>query len=159
MSVLHGRKRWVCQRFGGERKECDGVVVSCNAVCVDGSTFPASVQEHPFAVGSNGDGDGLHFSSATGGPVSGGDVEVYAPEAVRAVIAVARAGCVGVKGAAAVAAADSHGHWITNITGSVVTSGRELRSRTSADSIKRSANESVLSVRSQPAAPCATRKR
>src|SRR3954468_17135222 len=64
------------------------VVVARDAVEPHGRARVAAVHERPLAVLADGDGDGLHRAGARGRPVSGHLVEVPAPEAARAVIAV-----------------------------------------------------------------------
>ena len=60
--------------------------------------------DEPFTVGAGTDRDGFHAPAAIGGAIAGTDVEVHAPEAPRAMIAMAGAGCVEREFTAAVAA-------------------------------------------------------
>jgi hypothetical protein len=92
--------------------EGHGVVVARHAVTVNDAALFAAVDQHPFAVLAQGNGDRLHFAAAAGGAVAGNVVEVDAPEAVWAVIAVPGARGGDGKGATAVAAAKKVCHRI-----------------------------------------------
>jgi hypothetical protein len=70
----------------------------------------ATVDEHPFAVAADGHGDGLHGRTAVGVPVARVVVvEVTAPQAVGAVVAVGGAGGVEPHIEAAVATSERIG--------------------------------------------------
>ena len=72
-----------------------GVVVTRDAVEVDRVAARAAVHDHPLAVAADGHRDRLHRGAAVRGAVAGPVVvEVPAPQAARAVIAMCGAGCV-----------------------------------------------------------------
>ena len=72
--------------------ERERVVVAGDAVQAHGVAPAAAVDERPFAVAADADGDRLHRAGAVRGAVAGNVVvEVPAPQAGRAVVAVPRA--------------------------------------------------------------------
>jgi hypothetical protein len=74
-----------------ESHEHERVVVARDAVQVHGCAAAAAVHERPFAAGANVDRDRLHRRATVGGAVAGTlRVEVPAPQAVRAVVAMVR---------------------------------------------------------------------
>jgi hypothetical protein len=81
---------------GGEGHQGPGVVVAGDAVALEFSASGAAVDDGPFAVAADPDGDGLHGGAAGGGVVAGGVIDVEAPEAPGAMVAMARA--IGVWG-------------------------------------------------------------
>lgn len=112
---LHGKaaalqgKRQVCDRPQGEGEQGALVVVARHAVEVEDPAGAAAVDDVPLVAAIDEDRDRLHASAAERGAVARRVVEVDAPEAVRAMIAVARAGGGEGKLRAAVAAAQPVG--------------------------------------------------
>lgn len=96
----------MAQRPQGQCEQCPFVVITRDAVEAYHSAALAAVDEQPLSIGPQRDTDGLHRLMAVGGPITGHDVEVQAPEAIGAVVAVARAGSVGRKRPAAMTADD-----------------------------------------------------
>ena len=86
------REGWLSQRLDRQPEEQQRVVVTCRPVAVQDSAALAAVDEHPFAVTAHGNRDGLHGRLAVGRPVARIVVDVPAPEAVRAMVPVGRAG-------------------------------------------------------------------
>lgn len=80
------------------------VVIPGDAVEVHDFAGFAAVHEHPLAVLAKGNGDGFHKRTAVGLAVAGSVIEVHAPQAPWAVIAVLGAGCVETELKSAVAA-------------------------------------------------------
>ena len=77
------------ERPDREVHERERVVVSGDAIEVHGVAPAAAVDERPLAVGAHAHGDRLHRAGAARGAVAGGlAVEVPAPQAARAVVAV-----------------------------------------------------------------------
>lgn len=98
------------QRSHGQSDEGQFVIVAGDAVEADAAAGSAAMDERPFAVASGGHGDGFHLAAATGGAIAGVTVQVYAPEAVGAMVAVPGAGRCPVGGgdvASAVGAAEA----------------------------------------------------
>jgi hypothetical protein len=94
--VLQGKWR-LGQWPNGQSEQQERVVVGGRPVEVDDLARQATVDEDPLAAAANRDGDRLHRRPAVGVPVAGDViVEVAAPQAVGAVIAVVGAG--GVQG-------------------------------------------------------------
>lgn len=82
----------------GQAEQGHGVVVAGDSVGSEGVAAAAAVDDGPFAVASDFDGDGLHGLAAGAGAVAGLFVEVAGPEAEGAVVAVAGSGgAVGVR--------------------------------------------------------------
>ena len=67
------------------------VVVARGAIGVKHVAAAATVDEHPFAIASDGDRDGFHGGAAVGGPVTRGVVDVPAPQAGWTVVPMLRA--------------------------------------------------------------------
>ena len=65
------------------------------------------MNERPFAAWPDGHGQRLHAAAASTAAIPCGDVQVLAPEAVRAVIAVRGAECFGADSLSALQAAKS----------------------------------------------------
>ena len=83
------------QRADGEPEEHEGVIVPCSSVEVDFLAAQAAMDEDPFTVAANGDSDRFHGGSAFGSTVPWDAViDVAAPQAARAVVAVIGAGRV-----------------------------------------------------------------
>ena len=94
--VLQGKWR-LGQWPNGQSEQQERVVVGGRPVEVDDLARQATVDEDPLAAAANRDGDRLHRRPAVGVPVARDViVEVAAPQAVGAVIAVVGAG--GVQG-------------------------------------------------------------
>jgi hypothetical protein len=86
------RERSLCQRFDGKPQQQQRVVVAGRAIQAEFLTPPASMDQHPLAVPSDADRDGLHERAAIGVSVAGAVVvEMAAPETIGAVILVCRA--------------------------------------------------------------------
>jgi hypothetical protein len=66
------------------------VVVARGAVEMQLLARSASMNKHPFPITADGNGDGLHQRPAVGGSVTRGVIEVPAPQAMRAVVAMRR---------------------------------------------------------------------
>ena len=100
------RNRRIGQGAGGEGHQGPVAVVAGDAVGLEAPAGTAAMDDGPFAIVFDPDGDGLHEPAAGRGPVAGGFVDVTGPQAVWAMVAMAGAerGCVN--GAAAVAAGE-----------------------------------------------------
>jgi hypothetical protein len=94
MEELQGERR-SGEGLDGDPYEDERVVVAGDAVQVHLATAGAAVDERPLAVAPDVDGDRFHGRVAVGLPVTGHVVvDVAAPEAGRAVVAVGGAGRV-----------------------------------------------------------------
>jgi hypothetical protein len=82
------RERRPGQRPDREAHQHERVVVAGDPVDVDGRAGGAAVHERPLAVLADGYADRLHRARALGGAVAGGVVDMAAPQAVGAVVAV-----------------------------------------------------------------------
>lgn len=82
------------------------MVVAGDAVGAEYAAATAAVDDGPFAVATDFDGDGFHGLSAGAGAVAGLLVEVAGPEARGAVVAVAGAVGAGVDAVLAVDAGE-----------------------------------------------------
>ena len=106
------RKRRLSERLDDEPKQKEGVVVAGRSIQPKRVTSPASVDEHPFAIAADADGDRLHQRVAVGVAIARAVVvDVPAPQTVRAVVPVGRAG--GLRGDVQPATAASEGLWTT----------------------------------------------
>jgi hypothetical protein len=77
------------ERPDRQPQEHQRIVVTGDSVQVEPVASGATVDQDPFAVAANGDGDRFHECPAVSGPISQPDVvQVAAPEAVRAVVPV-----------------------------------------------------------------------
>jgi hypothetical protein len=83
-------ERWLCQRSCGHSEKQQGVVVTGGAVEVQLLAAGATVNQDPFTVTTDTDGDRLHRGAALGRPIPGVPVEMAAPQAVGTVVAVRR---------------------------------------------------------------------
>lgn len=98
------------QGQNGQPEEEQRAVIRGGAVEVDLVAAGAAVDEDPLAVAADRDGDGLHGGPALGLAVAWAIViEVTAPEAVGAVVAVARPGGINRDVEAAMATAERVG--------------------------------------------------
>jgi len=89
--ALQGEGR-LGQRPYGQTQEEQGAVVSGRPIEVNGVTGSAAVDEDPFAGTSHRDGHRLHGGAAVGAPISGAIIDMDAPQAGGAVVAVGGAG-------------------------------------------------------------------
>src|SRR4051795_4093351 len=111
------------------------VVVAGDAVQAHRRARLAAVHERPFAVLAHRDGDRLHRPGAARAPVAGYVVEVPAPEAARAVVAVPgarrRSGYVkpAVAAAEAVGAPDTHARIARQVRPPRTVSGKQRVAR------------------------------
>ena len=87
------RERWLGQRSDGDPHQQQRVVIAGCPVAVERSTSAATVDQHPLAVAANGDGDGFHGREAGRRAVTRLDVDVAAPQAIRAVVTVGSPRC------------------------------------------------------------------
>jgi hypothetical protein len=81
------RERSLCQRLDREPQQHQRVVVAGRAIQAELLTPSASMDQHPLAVSSDADRDGLHERAAIGVSVAGAVVvEMSAPQTIGAVI-------------------------------------------------------------------------
>ena len=83
------------ERPDRQPEEHDRVVVTGRPIEVQLVTAAALMDDDPFPVSSNGDGDRLHERATVRGSIAGTVVQVAAPHAVRAVVTVSGAEGVG----------------------------------------------------------------
>ena len=91
---LEGERR-LCQWAYRQSHQHERIVVAGDAVEVHDATPAATVDEHPLAVTAHADRHRLHRGAAVGRPVARDVVEMPAPQAIRAVVAVRRSRRVG----------------------------------------------------------------
>jgi len=85
-------ERSLCQRLDREPQQEQRVVVAGRAIQAELLAPSASMDQHPLAVTSDADRDGLHERTAIGVSVAGAVVvEMAAPQTIGAVIPVCRA--------------------------------------------------------------------
>src|SRR5690349_1767568 len=125
------RKRRPHQRPPRELHQRVRVVVAGDAVQAHGRAGLAAVHERPLAVVAHGDGDRLHRAHAARPPVTRDVVEVPAPEAARAVVAVPGARRPHRYVQTAVAAAEAANALIARQERPPMTEKTELKSRES----------------------------
>ena len=89
------RERWQSQWTGGQPEQQQRAVVAGRAIEVDLVTAGAPVDEDPLPRAADAHGDGLHRRAARRSPVAGRVVvDMPAPQAGRAMVAVGGAGRV-----------------------------------------------------------------
>jgi len=86
------RERWLRQRLDRDPEQDERVVIPGRAVQAKRVAARAPMHQDPFPAAPHADGDRLHERAAVGVSVPGGViVEMTAPQAVRAVVAMSRA--------------------------------------------------------------------
>lgn len=79
-----------CQRLRRQRQQHERIIVRRDAVAAELSAILASMDQRPLAAVANPDGDRLHDGAARRRTVTGNFVQVYAVEALRAMVAMCR---------------------------------------------------------------------
>jgi hypothetical protein len=128
----------------GERTDSDldeeqGIIVARCPVRVKCAAEVVAVDEQLFAIVPGGDGDRLHRPATISGPIARAVIEMTAPEAVRAVVAVSRAGSGKRDFEAAMGATEdiAPGQGVTPLTRTVAApGGREAIPRMSGGRLK-----------------------
>src|SRR6185503_4649458 len=88
------RERWVRDRLHRQFHQQQRVVVARGAVRDQRVAAATAVDEHPFAATAYRNGERFHPRAAVGGAVTGPLVDVFAPQAVRTMVAMRGAGGV-----------------------------------------------------------------
>ncbi len=79
-------KGWSGQRFGRHCQQAELIIVPGYSIHLDRSTTDTLMQQAPLAAGIYGHRDGTHFALATAFSIARSNIEVLAPQALRAVI-------------------------------------------------------------------------
>jgi len=91
---FHGERR-LGERPDRQSQQHEWVVVTGRPIEVELVTAAAPMDDDPLSVSTHGDGDRFHERAALRGSIAGTVIQVAAPQAVRAVVAVSRAEGVG----------------------------------------------------------------
>jgi len=97
------------ERHDRQSQQQQRLVVSGRSIQVELIAPEAPVDQDPFAITSHGDRDRFHRRSAVGVAIAGRVVEVLAPQAARAVVAMCGPWCIEGDVETAVSAAERTG--------------------------------------------------